>query len=228
MSRNKSAAQYLLLMGAVSQDTPDHLLLLLIDRVQSLVAIATGLLSCLPIDFPIPHSIYGFQIILGAGFGLLLTPSFYMLKTYVPDKDISTSMGALNMARTLGGGISVSICAAILHSSLTADLPEFLDPEQVGSLKTSLEILKTLSSRKTAMVRVVFAKAYNRQFRIMLAFALANVVVTGILLINVNKRVRNIALGGREETGRVDDNEEEPKPPEPVKAALEEEKVTLE
>lgn len=113
------------------------------------------------------------------------------------------------MARALGGGISVSICAAVLHSTLNADLPDFLDHEQIGSLKTSLEILKTLPSRKAAKVRVVFGKAYNRQFQVMLAFALANVLVTGILLINVNKRVRNIALEVGEGTERVDDGEEQ-------------------
>lgn len=131
------------------------------------------------------------------------------------------------MARTLGGGISVSICAAVLHSTLNADLPGFLDPEQVSSLKTSLEILKALSSKNTAMVRVVFAKAYNRQFQVLIAFALANVVVTGILLININKRVRSNALTGAEETEHVDDGEEQ-KLREPVKVNLEEEKSTLE
>ncbi|KAE9962321.1 hypothetical protein EG328_005726 [Venturia inaequalis] len=209
MSRNKSAAQYLLLIGA------------------SLVAIATGLLSSLGTEFAVSHSVYGFQVILGTGFGLLLTPSFYILKAFVPEKDISTSMGALNMARALGGGISVSICAAVLHSTLNADLPDFLDHEQIGSLKTSLEILKTLPSRKTAKVRVVFGKAYNRQFQVMLAFALANVLVTGILLVNVNKRVRNIALEVGEGTERVDDGEER-KSQERVEAALEEEMTTSE
>lgn len=125
-------------------------------------------------------------MILGAGFGLILPTSFYLLKVYVPE-NISTSMGALNRAKTLGGGISVSICAAVLHSTLNVDLPDFLDPEQVDSLKTSLEILKILSSENTAMVRVVFGKAYNRQFQVMLAFALANVVAAGFLLINIKK-----------------------------------------
>lgn len=107
------------------------------------------------------------------------------------------------MARTLGGGISVSICAAVLHSTLNVDLPDFLDPEQVDSLKTSLEILKTLSSKNTEMVRVVFGKAYNRQFQIMLAFALENVVVAAILLNNIKKRVRSIALRERDKRQNV-------------------------
>ncbi|QDS72907.1 hypothetical protein FKW77_007827 [Venturia effusa] len=206
MSRHKSAAQYLLPAGT------------------SFIAVATGLLSSLSTNYPIPHSVYGFQVLLGAGFGFVLPTSFYLLKVYVPEKDISTALGALNMGRTLGGGISVSICAAILHSTLKLGLSGFLDAEQVGSLKTSLEVLKTLSPEKTELVRVVFGNAYNRQFQVLLAFALANVIVSGILRVNIKRQARSIAPESAQATEDI--HEEARRPHERVEIPLEDEKAT--
>ena len=149
---------------------------------------------------PIPQAEFGYEVIMGAGLGLASPPPFLILKTSVADKDIgkktqrfstrptiltyltASATGALNMFRTLGGCIGVALCSALLHSSLRSELPTFLSPTQVFDLDSSIASLASLPPETAARVSTIFGRSYNKQFRVLIAFAAANVAVAGLLV----------------------------------------------
>jgi len=147
-----------------------------------LVALAIGLISSLPSRASTPASVYGYQFILGGGLGSILPAGYMLLKLHVPDADLASATGATNFARAMGGTIGVSICTALLHNSLNQDLPGDLSKNQVAALEESLSYLAHLPPSTVTSVRQIFGKAYNRQFRVMLAFAVANVFVSACLV----------------------------------------------
>jgi hypothetical protein len=171
-----------------------------------IILIGVALLSTLPVHHPIPQAEFGYEVITGAGLGLASPPPFLILKTSVAGKDIgkknpqrsstqptiltyltASATGALNMFRTLGGCIGVAICSALLHSSLRSELPTFLSPTQVFALDSSIASLTSLPPETAARVSTIFGHSYNKQFRVLIAFAAANVVVA-VLLVFARKR----------------------------------------
>ncbi|KAH7174981.1 major facilitator superfamily domain-containing protein [Fusarium flagelliforme] len=83
-----------------------------------LQVIGVGLLSILPTGESISNSQYGFEVMTGIGFGLML-PSFMILaRDWVPEQQYATAMGLVNTFRTLGGCVSIAVCGAILNQGL--------------------------------------------------------------------------------------------------------------
>jgi hypothetical protein len=153
----------------------------------SIVSIGIGLLSSLPTGSNFSNATYGYEIITGLGLGLATPPYFMLIHTACDEKDISAATGALNMARTLGGCIAIAVCSALHHSVLRSKLPAFLTPQQITAVEeTSAYIAKMPADVKEEISRV-FGRSYNKQFQIMLAFALLNVAVSCALAL-VRKR----------------------------------------
>jgi hypothetical protein len=72
-----------------------------------------------------------YEVILGAGLGAIMLASYFLLKLHVAEEDIASATGVMNMARTLGGCISVSACTALLHNSIDNGLAHDLTKAQL-------------------------------------------------------------------------------------------------
>lgn len=92
------------------------------------------------------------------------------------------------MARTMGGCIGVAICSALLHSDLRRELPAFLSAEQTEMIDQSLANLVRILPEDVERVRRVFGESFNNQFRVMIAFAVANVIVTALLVLVTSRK----------------------------------------
>ncbi|ORY11222.1 major facilitator superfamily domain-containing protein [Clohesyomyces aquaticus] len=149
----------------------------------AIVCIGIGLLSSLPTGLKFPVATYGYSVITGIGLGAGSPPYYYLLSTTVAEKDVSVGTGALNMMRTLGGCVAVAMCSALNHASLRERLPSFLSPAQVAVVEDSNAAVLSLPKDQQVKVAEVFGHSYNRQFQVMLAFTLLNVLVTGSLCI---------------------------------------------
>ncbi|KAF4440059.1 Major facilitator superfamily domain, general substrate transporter [Fusarium austroafricanum] len=124
-----------------------------------LQVIGVGLLSTLPTGSSIPKSQYGFEVLTGVGFGLML-PSFMILaRDWVSEEQYATAMGLVNTFRTLGGCVSIAICGAILNKEL-------------NKISTSSKNTKT-----------VYGDVYNKQFFVMAILSMPSALATGIILI---------------------------------------------
>lgn len=184
LAAKKVATEYILILSA------------------AIVCIGTGLMGSLPTHSYLWTGIYGYEVIIGLGLGLSSPPYFMLLATSIAEKDISVGTGALNMMRTLGGCVAVAICTAV-HREYTADrLTAYLSPEQIAAVQTSSAALTHMPEMIKSEVAKIFGGSYNRQFLIILAFAVLNLLVTILLAI---VRVKKGVFGKMAE--RTEENE---------------------
>jgi MFS family permease len=186
MPHRKPPAEYIILIAA------------------SLITVGIGLMSCLPVGMTTPIAVYGYEVILGAGLGAVMPASYFLLKIHVPEEDIASATGVTNTARTMGGCMSVSICTALLHNSMDTELAHILTPEQLAAVKESLANTKNLSPDEIGGVMETFGRAYNRQFRVLIAFAVMNVIVAGLLVLAVRRKEKRKEKGDQQDAGQID------------------------
>ncbi|PYI08367.1 putative MFS multidrug transporter [Aspergillus sclerotiicarbonarius CBS 121057] len=154
----------------------------------ALLLIATACLSHLPVHKSVPAAEFGFQVIMGAGLGIISPTQYFALKISFLPHDTASATGAMNMLRAMGGCIGLAITTSMLTSKLEADLPLFLAPDLVARVKQSLDDLSGLTAEQVLQIRAVYGKGYDSGFQVLIAFAGANVLVAVLLLWASRKR----------------------------------------
>ena len=90
--------------------------------------------------------------------------------------------GAIIQFRFLGGAIGLAIVSSILNNMLKSNLRETLSSSELETLLQTTEIISTFPPDIQEIVRGVFARSYNVQFKIMVGFAAAQVPAASLLL----------------------------------------------
>ncbi|KAJ5405759.1 MFS general substrate transporter [Penicillium sp. CMV-2018d] len=178
-----------LICGGILSKKPEMTYSLLIFGAV-LVLTATACFSDLSVDHPVSNGQYGFEVLMGSGLGVLSSTQYVALKMTFLNRDTATGTGAMNMLRAMGGCIGLAVCDAMLSSRLDKDLPMVLsdNPELISIAKESLNTATGFSADQLALVRQVYGRGYNDGLQVMIAFAGANVVVAGLLILNTYRR----------------------------------------
>lgn len=163
--------------------------------------VGMGLMSSLPTGTRIVKGQFGYQVVIGAGLGFIMPPLLYLLKVEVKESTLASAMGAINMARTLGGCIGLAICSSLLHARLDADLSKFLTPEQIQATTSSNFELGLLTEDDRRRVSKVYGESYDLQFRVMMAFAAVNILAAGTLWWAVWRKNKSVDKASDTETG---------------------------
>ncbi|KFY77332.1 hypothetical protein V499_03250 [Pseudogymnoascus sp. VKM F-103] len=149
----------------------------------ALTCLGSGLLSTTGDGLRIPRAQYGYQVILGTGFGLAFT-SITMMMALAHDFDtVAAAQGAVGQSRVLGGSISLAIGTIILNRHLRALLTHATSPlslPQLFSLRASLAVLSSFSEGQQEAVRAAYASAFREQMRVCAFVLVGGVVVTGL------------------------------------------------
>ncbi|KAH9897330.1 major facilitator superfamily transporter multidrug resistance [Xylariomycetidae sp. FL2044] len=137
-------------------------MILVLGSVLSLLGV--GLLIELPYSDGILPRMFGYEVILGFGLGVVM-PAFLVLgRVEVEDRDNASIMGAINSIRTMGGTISLSICSAILHSQQETKL-DFLPKDVVDFITLSpTSVIPSLPAEEALRTREAFHDIYRLQF----------------------------------------------------------------
>lgn len=160
----------------------------------SLQTIGVGLFSSLPSsDLQIPPAQYGYQVIMGLGFGFNLSTILMMVPMVVDEKDMPVTMAAVTQIRVLGGTIGLAACSAVLINHIKEQAPTFLTSEQVASILLSSSNIALLSPQEQTQTRMVFAAGYSQQMRVMLYFSVAAIFSLLLLIEWRPRRVVDIA-----------------------------------
>ncbi|KAG2012349.1 hypothetical protein GB937_007178, partial [Aspergillus fischeri] len=126
--------------------------------------IGVGLSCSYPTDqTKVPPSQYGFEVIMGIGFGLGLTTILTFARAVAEEKHIAVVMGAITQIRVLGGTISLAICATILNNHVKPRIQSIVSPEQAQAIYNSLSAIQDLTPSQQAAVKKAFAEGYNLQ-----------------------------------------------------------------
>ncbi|OBT91219.1 hypothetical protein VE02_00380 [Pseudogymnoascus sp. 03VT05] len=146
-----------------------------------LTCLGSGLLSTTGDGLRIPRAQYGYQVILGTGFGLAFT-SITMMMALAHDFDtVAAAQGAVGQSRVLGGSISLAIGTIILNRHLSTLLSHATSPLsslQLSSLRASLAILPSFSQGQQEAVRAAYASAFREQMRVCAFVLVGGVLVT--------------------------------------------------
>ncbi|KAI4159145.1 MAG: hypothetical protein LQ342_006849 [Letrouitia transgressa] len=138
----------------------------------ALQLIGVGLTSSLPSSQNgIPHAQYGYEVIMGFGFGFGLATLLTMVPLVVKKEDMPVAMGAITQVRVLGGTIGLAICTAVLNEHVRSQLTSVLPPLQITNILQSVSSISRLDATAEKAVRQVFAEGYSQQMRIMTYFS---------------------------------------------------------
>lgn len=112
-------------------------------------------------------------------------------------------MGAITQVRVLGGVVGIAVAQVVLSSTIRADLPSFLTPEQVEAILESAASISKLEPEQIREVQRVYGGAFNKQTRMVMYFAVASLAVACFAF---RRRPRSFADVDK---GDVDKGEEE-------------------
>ncbi|KAK6852975.1 hypothetical protein PG995_011526 [Apiospora arundinis] len=162
---------------ATKMNVPPFYLIMFATSLQML-----GIGLCSSIGSNSGASLYGYEVLMGFGFGMGLVSLVIYAPLVVGREDLAVTMGAITQIRVLGGTIGLAISATILNNHLASRLPSFLSPSEMQQVSHSLSFLNSLPDATRDAVRQVFADGYNSQMRAMLYFSAATWLCAVVLL----------------------------------------------
>ncbi|KAF1828905.1 MFS general substrate transporter [Decorospora gaudefroyi] len=148
-----------------------------------LQTIGVGLFSSIDSQsLEIPNDQYGYQVIMGFGFGFSLSVILMMAPLVVQQNDMALAIGSVTQIRVLGGTIGLAICSALLNNHIQADASKFLSVQQVAALLESFSAINQLPLELQLEVRRVYATGYSQQMRVMLYFCIVCLLSLALLV----------------------------------------------
>ncbi|KAI9659529.1 MAG: hypothetical protein M1821_001788 [Bathelium mastoideum] len=99
-----------------------------------LVLIGAGLLCTLTNTLRVQVGIYGYQVFIGLGFGLIVAATSIMAKYEVEPRDLATAQGIIAQFRILGGSLGVAASSAIRGAVDLRELGGPVPPQTMTSL----------------------------------------------------------------------------------------------
>ena len=141
-----------------------------------------GLMTTLRSKGGIPTPVYGYQILLGIGFGMSIASTMILsvLQCLTRMEYTAVMQGAQTQCRTLGGSIGLAIATIIFNNKImsSARIGTTLTPAELEGLYKSPLIISTLAPEEQAIVAEVFAQAFTAQMRTAMYVAIAAFVVS--------------------------------------------------
>jgi hypothetical protein len=138
----------------------------LIVGSSALQMLGVGLMNSLPTHtMDLPKAQYGFEVLMGLGFGLMV-PTLSKFSKVVVETNRSTAglTGALIQTRVIAGAISVAICSTILNNYLEDRLPNVISTDEAKMVLRSYKSIAKLDAQDQEEVRLMFAEGYSKQY----------------------------------------------------------------
>ncbi|OAL49071.1 MFS general substrate transporter [Pyrenochaeta sp. DS3sAY3a] len=128
----------------------------------ALLTVGCGLLTTLEVDSSTATSI-GFQLMTGTGMGLTLSQPLNAAQTVLSRSDIPLGITIINFGNFVGGTIFVSICQALLSSTLRAQLSAKIPGLDVSKLSSvgATDLARLVEPGQLGLLR----EAYNEGVR---------------------------------------------------------------
>lgn len=141
---------------------------------------------------------YGYDAIMGVGFGLTLSTVLTLGQLLVRKEDAGVVMGALTQVRVLGRTVALAICSAVLSNHVRHNLVEVITLAEFQETAESLGAINKLGPERVARVRLEFAEGYRRQFQLLTGFSGATLLAALFLSSRHPITVRDVAKQGEE------------------------------
>ncbi|KAL9046690.1 MAG: hypothetical protein Q9206_007015 [Seirophora lacunosa] len=141
-----------------------------------------GLMTSLSTTQPgFPPAQYGYEVIMGFGFGLSISTLLMSVPLVAWGDDHAVTMGAVAQARTLGGSLGISICTNLLNNHIQDALKQVLSAQRIGDLLGSARSIAGFPENVRPVVRRIYAEGYRDQTVALTAFAGVGLLVVGMM-----------------------------------------------
>lgn len=114
---------------------------------------------------------FGFEVIMGFGFGTGLTTLLIMIPVIVGEEHKSVMIGAITQIRVLGGTIGLAVLAQILNNHVSHRLSDIIDPSILHEVLNSASTIDQLSPTQQYAVREAFAEGYTLLMKVLSGFS---------------------------------------------------------
>ncbi|KAI8956752.1 MFS general substrate transporter [Daldinia sp. FL1419] len=162
--------------GTISRNNNNTSWTLMLAHVLQLIGI--GLMSTLKEATTETKAQYGFQVILGLGFGLALSSGTIMASVQSMSQDLAVAQGAIAQARVFGGAIGIAICSVIFNRKVAIELDDKMDIDDLAALHHSPTIAPWLPDGLKLVVRSVYASAFASDTKVMIGVATFGVIAS--------------------------------------------------
>ncbi|KAI1408200.1 MFS general substrate transporter [Hypoxylon sp. FL1857] len=140
--------------------------------------IGIGLMSTLNDATTETKAQYGFQVLLGLGFGLALGAGTIMASVQSQSQDLAVAQGAIAQARVFGGAVGIAACSIIFNKRVTTELGGRMDADDLAALHHSPTIASWMPDNIKLLVRTVYASAFTSDINVMIGIAAVGVVAS--------------------------------------------------
>ena len=90
-------------------------------------------------------------------------------------------MGAVNQFRLLGGAIGLGILTSVLNNQISSSLRPILSPGQLSEVFKSTQAIEGLPPALRAIVRTIYADAYDLQMRVLIGVCGTQILVLAMI-----------------------------------------------
>ncbi|KAL9622620.1 MAG: hypothetical protein Q9160_003117 [Pyrenula sp. 1 TL-2023] len=139
--------------------------------------LGSGLLYSVGFSHSVPNTLYGFEVLIGFGFGLTFVSTTVMIKLHAQERDAAPAQGLMAQSRILGGNIGLAIATIILNQHLASDLKSSLSQSQISSLRHSLNAIRDFTPDEVAAVAKSFSGAFKAQLEVCMGIAALSFVI---------------------------------------------------
>ncbi|XDG03758.1 hypothetical protein ABKA04_003373 [Annulohypoxylon sp. FPYF3050] len=153
---------------------PVHLAL--VAAVMQLVGVI--LLSIQSPNNPGYRGMYGIEAIIGLGVGAAIAVTTLMMPYATEKQDLSIGTASIIQFRFMGGATALAIVTAVANTWLRGALLDVLNPEEITLVFRRPDTINSLPGALRSTVRLMFAKSFSLQMRILIGFAAAQFPVT--------------------------------------------------
>ncbi|KAL8650357.1 MAG: hypothetical protein Q9226_005183 [Calogaya cf. arnoldii] len=143
-----------------------------------------------------PSAQYGYQIIMGFGFGFSISTLIMTINLVVTQQDTAVTMGAIAQARTMGGSIGISICTNLLNDHIKGGLKPYLTQRYIDALLASARTIERILPEQLDTVRRVYSEGYRLQAIALTAFSGVAFLVVVLMWERRPRRIHSPNEGG--------------------------------
>ncbi|EED14464.1 MFS multidrug transporter, putative [Talaromyces stipitatus ATCC 10500] len=137
----------------------------------SLILLGNGLFHTVGPSHSVPSKAYGFEAIMGLGFGMIFSTTTVLIKLHAEREDAASAQGLMSQGRLLGGNLGLAIATVVLNQQLVSDLSGIVPSDELDNLRHSLLAMSSLTAQQAAVVRQAFADAFKTQLVINMGVA---------------------------------------------------------
>lgn len=127
----------------------------------AILLVGLGLMHTIDGGQEIAPKLYGFEVIVGFGLGLVISTTTVMIKLSASIEDAAAAQGLMSQSRLFGGNFGLAIATVVLNRHLSRDLKGTVPEDEITLVRHSLLAVEKLNPFQQLAVRDSFVSSFR-------------------------------------------------------------------